>query len=256
MIGLRDRPEGHVDVVAHRGASGDFPENTIPAFAEAIRLGVEAIELDVHLTADHELLVIHDSTVDRTSNGEGAVAELALAQIRELDAGSKFDTRFAGESFLTLGEALDLMPQSIVLNVHVKASDADRDVVVPSTVEELKRRSLLGTAFIASDEASLLMARQLLPHLDICNLSIQPIDTYVERSRAIDCRILQPGNGSTDAALVEAAHANDMQVNPFYADDEEEMRRLISCGVDGILTNFPERLQQLLVGQAGSAAAG
>ena len=115
-----------VAVVAHRGASGDFPENTAAAFGAAIRLGVEAIELDVHLTADRELLVIHDPTVDRTSDGTGSVAALGLGEIRELDAGSWMDPRFSGEPYLTLAEALDLMPSTMILNVHIKASDDAR----------------------------------------------------------------------------------------------------------------------------------
>ena len=237
-----------VAVVAHRGASGDFPENTAAAFQEAIRLGVDAIELDVHLTADDELLVIHDPTVDRTSNGVGAVSHLPLARIRELDAGSWFDPAFAGEAFVTLQEALDLMPPDMVLNVHVKAGDDDRDAVVPKTVEELAGRGLLETAFVASDEASLEKARQTEPDIGICNLSTQPTETYVARSKAIGCRILQPANAVTDADLVTAAHESGMEVNPFYADDEQEMVRLIECGVDGMLTNYPEKLQHLLAG--------
>jgi len=235
-------------VVAHRGASGDFPENTAVAFQEAIRLDVDAIELDVHLTADGELLVIHDPTVDRTSDGVGPVADLSMAQIGELDAGSWFDARFAGVRLLTLSGALDLMPPAMVLNVHVKAGAEDRDVVVPKTVQELVRRGLIETAFIASDEASLAVARRVEPGLEICNLSTQPTETYVDRCSAIGCRILQPANNQTDSDLVRRAHESGMKVNPFYADDEGEMRRLIGCGVDGILTNYPERLQELLAG--------
>jgi glycerophosphoryl diester phosphodiesterase len=237
-----------VAVVAHRGASGDFPENTAVAFEEAIRLEVDAIELDVHLTADGELLVIHDPTVDRNSDGTGAVADLSMAQITELDAGSWFDAKFAGARYLTLEGALDLMPSAMVLNVHVKAGDKDREVVVAKTVAQLVRAGLLGTAFVASDDASLAVARGAEPGLRICNLSTQPAETYVERSSAIGCLILQPGNGRTDADLVRRAHENGMTVNPFYADDEGEMRRLIGCGVDGILTNYPQRLQVLLAG--------
>ena len=235
-------------VVAHRGASGDFPENTAVAFQEAIRLDVDASELDVHLTAEGELLVIHDPTVDRTSDGEGPVADLSMAQIGELDAGSWFDFRFAGERLLTLPGALDLMPPAMVLNVHVKAGAEDRDVVVAKTVQELVRRGLIETAFIASDEASLAVARRVEPGREVCNLSTQPTETYVDRSSATGCRILQPANNQTDSDLVRRAHESGMKVNPFYADDEGEMRRLIGGGVDGILTNYPERLQELLAG--------
>ena len=237
-----------VTVVAHRGASGTFPENTAPAFQEAIRLGVEMIELDVHLTVDGKMVVIHDGTVDRTSDGSGRVARMSLEEIKELDAGGWFSEKFAGERFLTLEEALDLMPAEMRLNVHVKAYEEDRQKVIPSTVDELVRRNLLATAFVASDQESLAMAHRVEARLEICNLSTSPPESYVRRSQAIDCRILQPGNGMTTPELVGKAHGLGMEVNPFYADDEEEMRRLIDCGVDGILTNYPERLQELLRG--------
>lgn len=235
-----------VAVVAHRGASGEFPENTETAFREAIRLEVESIELDVHLTRDGRLLVIHDGTVDRTSDGSGRVAELSIDEVRELDAGSWKAAQFAGERFLELGQALDIMPPQIRLNVHVKAYDSDRDRVIPLAVEELRRRDLLSQAFVASDAVSLERARGVEPSLEICNLSTQPAGDYVARCEALQCRILQPGNGMTDAGMVAEAHARGMEVNPFYADDEDEMRRLIGCGVDGILTNYPARLQALL----------
>lgn len=239
-------PMRKVAVVAHRGASGTFPENTARAFGEAIRLGVEMIEFDVQLSADGKPIIIHDGAVDRTSNGSGRVAEMTLAQIEALDAGGWFAGEFAGEPFLTLYQALDLMPAEMRLNVHVKAYDEDRKRVIPLVVEELVRRGRLGTAFVASDQASLVLARQVESGLEICNLSTSPPENYVRRSHEIGCRILQPGHAMTTPELVADAHQLGMEVNPFYADDEQEMRRLIDCGVDGILTNFPERLQELV----------
>lgn len=232
-------------VIAHRGASGTHPENTEAAFAEAIRLGVESIELDVHRSADGGLIIVHDGTVDRTSDGNGRVSELATAQIRALDAGSWFDPSFAGQRFLLLDEALVLIPDSVRLNVHVKAYDDDRQQVAPGVVDVLVAHNRLGNAFMASDEPTLACAREREPSLQICNLSVHPIDDYVARSARIDCRILQPGHGVTTRELVVDAHAHGMEVNPFFADEEEEMRRLIDCCVDGILTNQPQRLQRV-----------
>jgi len=240
-----------VAVVAHRGDSGSYPENTAAAFAAAIRLGVEMVEFDVHLTADGHLVLVHDDTVDRTSNGSGAVSALTLAQIRALDAGGWFAPRFAGQRFATLAEALDMMPAGLRLNVHVKAEEANRHQLVPQVAAELQRRGLLATAFVASDEASLRVARAAVPGLAICNLSVHPVSDYVARSAALGCRILQPGHAVTTPGLVAAAHRLGMEVNPFYADTEDQMRRLIACGVDGILTNYPARLQALLAEGAG-----
>jgi len=221
-----------VAVTAHRGASGEYPENTAAAFQAAIDLAVDAIEFDVRLTRDEGLVVIHDDSVDRISDGEGRVADMELARILELDAG--------GERFLTLEQALDLMPGDMRLNVHLKATDTDRDRLVPLVVDELVRRDLLATAFVTGSEANMLSARRVLPEIEICtNLS-------VPRCVEIGCRILQPANGITTRELVDEAHENGIEVHPFYADDPDEMQRLVDCGVDGILTNHPQRLQNLL----------
>ena len=231
-----------VKVVAHRGFSGRYPENTKVAFLKALELEVDAIEFDVYLAKDESLIVIHDGTVDRTSDGSGSVGEMTLSEIKGLDAGGWFDPTFEGQRLLTLQETLDLIGGKTRLNVHVKAYDHDRERVIGLTVKELERRELLGQAFVASDQASIEYARKVQPSVEICNLSPRPTETYIARSLAVGCRILQPGNQQVDPEFVEEAHRHGMEVNPFYADDEAEMRRLIECGVDGILTNYPDRL--------------
>ncbi|MBT4096261.1 MAG: hypothetical protein HOM68_16430 [Gemmatimonadetes bacterium] len=240
-----DGPE-RIVVVAHRGDSGNHPENTRAAFEAAVALRVECIELDVHLSRDGELVIIHDDRVDRTSDGSGEVSDLTWSQIKTLDAGLWFGAAFAGERFLTLDEALELIPEPIRLNVHIKTSAETLESVTRSTVSILHKRGLLERAYVAGDETTLSMARSECEHIEICNLSVLPAEDYVARSASIGCRILQPGHAMTDTALVEAAHARHMLVFPFFADEPDEMQRLIDCGVDGILTNEPQRLKALL----------
>ena len=234
-----------VNVVAHRGYSGKYPENREVAFREALALRVGMIEFDVQLSQDEALIVSHDPTVDRTSDGSGEIARMTLSEIKALDAGSWFDEAFGGQRFLTLRETLDLMDNEVRLNVHVKAYEHDRRKVTALTVRELERRNLLRQAFIASDQETIEEVRRIQPKLEICNLSTEPKETYIARSRVIGCRILQPGNAQVDRAFVGEAHHHGMEVNPFYADELDEMRRLIACGVDGILTNRPDRLLAL-----------
>lgn len=234
-----------VEVTAHRGASAHYPENTASAFAAAIELGVERIEFDVRRTRDAGLVIIHDDRVDRISDGRGAVSDLTLEQILALDAGSWRGEAFARERFLTLADVLDMMPAATWLNVHLKVTDADRADLVSDVLEELTGRHLLDRAFITGAEPILLEARRLLPEIEICS------NLPVHRCVDIGCRILQPANTITTQALVAEAHAEGIQVHPFYADDPEEMRRLIDCGVDGILTNDPEKLQQVRTPPAG-----
>jgi len=235
-----------VAVFAHRGASGSHPENTAAAFGEALRLGVEAIEFDVRMSADRQMIVCHDATVDRTSDGSGEIRKMELAQIKELDAGGWFGREFAGERFLTLAEALDLLNGDVRLNIHVKVDDHDREIMAPLVVRELVRRDLYDHVFLAADQLTLALVRRVDAQLEICNLSVEPYKNYILRSRALECRILQPGNATTNTDFVAEAHRYDMVVNPFYADAEEEMIRLVKCGVDGILSNEPAKLQALL----------
>ena len=106
--------------VAHRGASGNYPENTLIAFQKALEIGVDEIELDLYLTKDDRLIIMHDSTVDRTTDGTGAISELTLAEIKVLDAGRAFGEQFRGERVPTWEEALELVQGKVGLNVHLK----------------------------------------------------------------------------------------------------------------------------------------
>jgi glycerophosphoryl diester phosphodiesterase len=234
-----------VKVVAHRGFSGKYPENTLRAFREALALNVDTVEFDVRLTKDNEPVLIHDPTVDRTTNGQGRVEEMTLAEIKALDAGSSLNPEFAGERVPTLAEALDLLGGRVRLNIHLKPLGPTRAILVERVIEELDQRRLFDHCFIACDVETLVLAKEICPEVDICNLSKKPLETYVSRSLAIGCRILQPGNRDVTKQLIEEAHRYGMEVNPFYADDVEEMGRLIACGVDGILTNRPDVLLEV-----------
>jgi len=236
----------NVAVFAHRGASGTHPENTESALAEAMRLGVEGVELDVHLSLDGELIVIHDATVDRTSNGMGQVRSMRWEEISQLDAGAWFDSQFAGQRFLRLDEALDVLEGDVRLNVHIKAYEDDRAELATRCVRCLTDRGLLERAFISSDQQTVVLARRVNQHLTVCMGCVPPVEKSLHRAHAVGCTVLQPGHAVTTPELVAAAHAKGMVVNPFYADTEAEMRRLIYCGVDGILTNYPAVLQDLL----------
>jgi glycerophosphoryl diester phosphodiesterase len=236
-----------IQVTAHRGFSGLYPENTAIAFAEALNLEVDMIEFDVHLSKDEALIICHDATVDRTSNGTGAIENMTLSEIKRLDAGSWMDYRFKETRFLTLEETLEQIGGKARLNIHIKANDQDRETVTPLVVRQIEQYKIETQCFIASDEATLRLVKEVGPDISICNLSTQPKETYIERSLLIGCTLLQPGNAMVDESFVQRAHGNHMVVNPFYADDPEEMRRLIGCDVDGILTNYPDRLYTVLM---------
>jgi len=235
-----------VHIFAHRGASGTYPENTPAAFAEALRIGVDGIEFDVHLSKDQELIIMHDERVDRTTDGTGAIIDLTLEELKALNAGAFFHPRFTNERIPTLTEALDLITGDVMLNVHVKAYHYSREVLTRKVVQEFAERQLWHRAFIASDAGTIKLAKRLNPSAVLCNLTRQgDAIEYIKFSEELGCRILQPSHTVTTLELVEAAHERNMRVNVFYADEVEDMKKLIGLGVDGILTNFPDRLKQV-----------
>src|SRR5918998_577244 len=136
------RSPGRARVFGHRGAMGYAPENTFASFALAVEQGVDAIELDVHLTADDEVVVIHDHHLERTTSGRGLVREHTLAEIRALDAGSRFDARFAGERVPTLAEVLDWARDRCVLDVEIKGGPAPYPDIAAHVVDLIRRHQM------------------------------------------------------------------------------------------------------------------
>ncbi|NKB66103.1 MAG: hypothetical protein GKR89_03495 [Candidatus Latescibacteria bacterium] len=238
-----DKP---VFVCAHRGASRDFPENTIPAYQEAVALGCGMIEFDVRATADGVPMILHDPTVDRTTDGSGSIWDLQSAAAKELDARAGHDA-FAGVRIPTLEETLDFMPANIELNIHVYPGPADAAYLVETVCREIKSRNLYANAFIAGSDEVMQLVIDGDPNVRRCLLGSQNrADEYARLAHQMGCTNSQPLNSITTREFCDQAHALGLTVHPFYADDEAEMRRLIDCGVDGILTNRPRLMVELL----------
>lgn len=240
------RQVDHTVVCAHRGASGTHPENTLAAFREAMRLGVEMIEFDVGQTRDGHSVLLHDDAVDRTTNGSGELGTLTLDQIKELDAGSWRGARFSGERVATLAEALALIPPTIELNVHIKPYASDLDGLVADVIAQLRRHRSPEDAFIASHHHVIQRISALAPEWPTCSLTGSGESGYIDATLGLGCLIVQPRHVNVTPRSVQRAHELGMRINVFFADTQEEMGRLLDLGVDGILTNYPARLQALL----------
>jgi glycerophosphoryl diester phosphodiesterase len=227
---------------AHRGASSTHPENTLSAFAEAVALGCEMVEFDVRATADGALLILHDPSVDRTTDGTGQIWDLSCEEVRQLDASAGHEG-FAGVQIPTLGEVLDALPRAMELNIHVYPGPADGAAIVDGVCREIQTRDLYESAFIAGSDEVMDLAIATDNKVRRCLLGSQDrADTYAQLARDFGCTNIQPLHRITTQALCDEAHHLGLVVHPFYADDEPEMQRLIDCGVDGILTNCPHRL--------------
>ena len=218
-------------LTGHRGAAALEPENTLLSMQKAIDLGVDQIEIDVHLTRDQHLVVIHDTTVDRTTDGQGAVADFALEEIKRLDAGKK-------ERIPTLQEVIDLVRGKVVLQIELKGPDTAEPVV--RTVEQNNIESeVLLTSFV---HERLREARQLNPSLALGALWSQPPPDACEQAIDMGAEAIHILHPNIDAQLVQKAHAHGLMIRAWNPDTVEEIQRVIDLGVDAIGSNRPDLL--------------
>jgi glycerophosphoryl diester phosphodiesterase len=225
--------------IAHRGASGEFPENTLAAFAGALAAGAEMCELDVHQAADGAIVVVHDDTINRTTNGRGRVADLTAAQIRQVDAGSWFAPAFAGQRIPLLGEVLAWADERCALNIELKA----RTVAAP-VCRLIRQWRAERSALVSSFEAEALAAvRECAPEIRVGLLIERAPIRAIERARRLEAAAINPAFRLVDEQFCMQAHRAGLVIYAWTVDDPAEMRRLIDAGVDGIMTNYPARLR-------------
>jgi glycerophosphoryl diester phosphodiesterase len=229
-------------VIAHRGASGHAPENTLAAFRKAVSLGAAFIETDLQLSRDARFVAIHDATVDRTTGGSGAVHNLTLAELRRLDAGSWFGSEFAGERIPTLEEIFAFSKKhDVVFYLELKPSGSwgGEHALISSLREsgEIPR-----TVVISFDTAILESLRKLEPTLMTGVLYDGQVDRPVERAVEIGARQVAVRSDLVTPALLAEARKRDLQVVSWTVNHPAHMRRLIDAGVDGIMSDYPDRL--------------
>ena len=237
------RSAGRARVFGHRGAMGYAPENTFASFALAAEQGVDAIELDVHLTADDEVVVIHDHHLERTTNGRGLVREHTLAEIRALDAGGRFDARFAGEPVPTLDEVLAWARDRCVLDVEIKGGPAPYPGIEARVVDLIRRHEMVDRVLVISfDHPTVKRVKELAPELATGVLySGRPIHP-VSLARAAGADALMPYWANLAAEDVERAHAAGLSVHPWATSEPDDIRSLLAMGVDSVCSNHPDRV--------------
>ncbi len=231
--------------IAHRGASGTFPENTLSAFRAAIEAGADMCELDVQLTRDGAVVVIHDDTVERTTDGNGEVAKLTLEELKRLDAGAKFKGgAIKGERIPTLDEVFEITGGKCGLNIELKAAGVENQVA-----QIMQARNAFGDSIVSSFDWDYLKKIQQL-HFNIrvgLLAEEKPVDLMMN-AVAMRAHSINPRWDMVTADLCKAAHERGLKVYTWTVDADARMRALIECGVDGIMTNYPERLRKVLGG--------
>ncbi|WP_246199869.1 glycerophosphodiester phosphodiesterase [Arthrobacter zhaoguopingii] len=253
---------GKIHVIAHRGASADAPENTLPAIDLAVDHGADFVEIDVRRTLDGELVVIHDSTLQRTTDvlrlypgrARYDVAGFTLAEIRSLDAGSWFGPAFAGERVPTLREVLAALAGRAGLLLEVKDPGS-----APGIAADL--RSVLDAAdWLEDAPAGRLVVQSadwtfvkefhfLLPEVPVGLLGGPPPPQEIDGAAGW-AYCINPKNTKVTAGLVRRVHGGGMVLWPYTVDNPRRMRELIAMGVDGVITNRPALLAEVLAGSA------
>lgn len=233
--------------VAHRGASAHYPENTPLAFRKAIEQGVDALEIDVHRTADDELVIIHDATLDRTTNGAGRVRDHSLAQIRQLDAG-------LGEPIPPLADVIQLAREAQVhLCVEIKGATATEELAIAEgIVQALEAADFLHQSLLTSfSPAALLRVKALQPRAATM-LDPTPQDGSLTPRQICEQTLAAGANSlSYDFRFLTQAIADECQFAglalwPWDPDEPADIRRLIKLGVPGLMTNRPDVLNMVL----------
>jgi len=238
--------------IAHRGASGLglAPENTLAAFEKAIQLGVDVIEIDVHATRDGQIVVLHDATVDRTTDGTGFVAEQSFEEVRRVDAGSWFAAEFTGERVPLLEEVLDLARHRALVLIEIKADFITERIlqVIESTVAA--EHVVLQSFNPAIVERVKLLAPALPTALLIGQLPTTPSRV---RARRLVQQVLQVGanalaswHATLTPPFLEEMRKRGVAVWAWTVDEDIVMRDLAMMGVQGIITNYPDRLNTVL----------
>ena len=230
--------------IAHRGAAGTRPELTRPAFERALEIGVDMMELDVQLTRDRRLVVLHDRELGRTVQGAGAVRDHTLAELCALDAGAWFALEYAGTRVPSLDEVLDLSAGRAELNVEIKSPEPDWDATAQSVIELLTAKRRLESTIISSFEMGALRAvreRSTAARLGVLWHSAD-LDPMWLLAEGLQARAVHPEWSLVDAALIEHAHARGLAVITWTVNEPTTMAALAALGVDGIISDYPERL--------------
>ena len=237
-------------IFAHRGDLAHAPENTLPAFQQAIQKGADGVELDVKLTADGHVIVIHDSTVDRTTDGKGRVASLPLEAIRKLDAGKWFNEKFAGTKVPLLEEVFEVVGKDKMINIELKDYTVSHDGLVKKVCELIKRHDnhnqILFSSFFPS---TLKVAAQALPEIPRGLLAMPGLLGLWTRSFGFmfgDYQALHPYISSTSREQMQRAHRLKRRVHVWTVNKPEDIIQLKEWGVDGIITDDPQTAVRVL----------
>jgi glycerophosphoryl diester phosphodiesterase len=237
-------------IFAHRGSSAHAPENTLAAFRLAVEQNATVVELDAKLSADGQVVVIHDDTVDRTTDGTGGVGSMTLSELKRLDAGIKFSPEFKTERIPTLAEVFEAVGDQIVVNVEMKNVTSPIDDLPDKVVSLIQAYGLEKKVILSSfNPIALIRARYRLPEVPMGYLTITGFAKMVLLSGLVrfgPYLALHPAAEDVTPELIQSAHRMSCRIHAYKVFQPDQMQRLFKLGVDGIFTDDPPLAQQML----------
>lgn len=245
---LNDFYRGRTLVFGHRGASAHAPMNTLPAFELAAEQGADGIELDVWRSKDGEAVIIHDASVDATTDGTGFVQQMTFAQLRELDAGSHFSPQFAGTRLPTLDEVFEAVGHRLLINVELKSETLGTDGLEALVVEKIRRHNLARRVIVSSfSPFALRRFRRLMPEVPIGFLYAEDVPRYLRLfmiGLAHEAR--HPHHTMIDTTYMAWARRQQYRVNTWTVNDPRRAVELRDLGVNAIITDSPGEIREAL----------
>lgn len=234
--------------IAHRGASGVAPENTISAFLRSVEAGADIIELDVQLSKDLQVIVIHDETIKKFTGIDKNVKGLEFDYLKKLDFGSWFSPEFKGEKIPSLQEAFEKIGKKIKYNIEIKKGEKIYPGITKSVINLVNKFDILENVLISSFDLEVIKKLRELNKEITAGIIFEKNEWnyYLKIAQKLDCQFIVPEKGLITESNVSKARDMGISVYPYVSDEEEEILKLIQTGVDGIITNRPDILSAII----------
>lgn len=237
-------------IIAHRGWSGKAPENTMAAFRLAMELDVDGIELDVHMSRDGHVVICHDERLERTTDGSGLIVEHDLDQLKRLDAGRWFSEEFAGERIPTLRELFEAVTASGwpgLINVELKSGPILYPGLEEAVASLAREYQLVERILVSSfNHYALVEMKRVAPQIKTAPLYMAALYEPWRYALDLGCEVLHPMYPSAHPMIIAGAHQAGVTVNAWTVNDPDLARHLADAGVDGIITDHPDRIREAL----------
>ncbi|MCY6483418.1 glycerophosphodiester phosphodiesterase [Clostridium aestuarii] len=236
---------------AHRGASAYYPENTMIAFEKSIELGATGIETDVQMTKDGVLILIHDETINRTTNDKGFVKDFTYEELRNLDAGSWFSDEFKGIKIPPLKELMDFLQdkKNIKLNIELKNNIIIYDKIEEKVIKMIYEYGMQDRIILSSfNHYTLRQCKKISKKIKIGLLYTAGLYQPEKYARRLGAEALHPYFYAVNSHhIIKRIKKSGIMLNPYTIDEEKDMKRFIDLNVDGIITNYPDKLKNILL---------